>query len=116
MLLRRGHGRKWVFGITGIAAVYALLWVVTDVRGVPQIRSITSKATNELASKADESEPLANTRPNQSTGVVVRSYAPLMIRADYYWQNQFESGTGRTVYLWLFGRALRIHEMRCTAP
>ena len=116
MLLRRGHGRKWVFGITGIAAVYALLWFVTEVRGVPQVRSITAEATNALASNADESEPKANAHPDQSTDVVVHSYVPLMIRADYHWQNRVESGTGRTVYLWLFGRAVRIQEMRCTTP
>lgn len=116
MLLRRGHGKKWVFGVTAVAAVYAMLWFVTAVRGVPQVRGIATDATNVLASNARESEPVANARPGQSTGVAVHSYVPLLIHADYHWQNRFESGTGKTVYLWLFGRALRIHEMRYTIP
>ena len=114
MLLRQG--KKWVFGVTAATAVYAGLWFVTAVRGVPQIRGIATDATNVLASSAHESEPVDNAQPGPSTDVAVHSYAPLIIHADYHWKNRFESGTGRTIYLWLFGNALRIHEMRYTIP
>ena len=117
MILKREYARKWLFGLTVAAAAYGGLWFVTEVFGVPQVRIVATKAVQEFASNADTSATGTDqhgARPVQWSSTA--AYGPLIVHADFHWQNQFESGDAKNLYLWFFGRTFSVHETRNTFP
>jgi hypothetical protein len=115
MTFKREYAKRWLFGMALVATPYAALWFVTEVYGVPMVRGVATQAVRELASNADTSTTdRQGARPVQwcSAG----AYGPLAVHAEFHWQNELESGDGKNLYLWCFGRTLLIHETRHTIP
>ena len=116
MIHKQNHAKKWFLGLTTAAAAYAGLWFVTEACGVPQVRGIAAEAMRQSAFNAATSQPSDQHFPDPVFSFAASAYAPLMVRTECRWENGLQSGDGKSLYLWLFGRAFRIHEMRHTVP
>jgi hypothetical protein len=110
MKSERRFAKTWVRGITAFIAVCAGLWFITESWGVPQVRRIAVEAMRQPAPATDGTDgdnPMGVPVYRCSAG----AYAPLVVRADYQWQNGPKSGEGTAFYLWLFGGTFHIGEM-----
>jgi hypothetical protein len=116
MIHKQNYTKKWLLGLTAAAGAYAGLWFVTEACGVPQVHGIAAKAMRQSAFNAATPQPTDQQFPTPIFSCSAGAYAPLMVRAEYRWENGLQSGDGKSLYLWLFGPTYRIHEMRHTLP
>lgn len=114
MTFKREYAKRWWFGVA--AAAYAVLWLVTEVYGIPQVRGVTTQALQALASNADTSRPTDQHGEGPAQWCATGAYGPLVVHSEFHWQNELESGDGKNLYLWFFGHMFPIHQMRHTIP
>ena len=98
---------KWLITLMAAGMVYAILWYVTEIYGVPQVRQAAVDSVRQPFDPSAGDGPVEYPVYRCSAG----AYAPLVVRADYQWQSGPRSGDGATLYLWLFGRTWRVREM-----
>jgi hypothetical protein len=115
MIFKRLSAKKWLLGITSAVAVYLVLWWLTEAWGVPQVRTVAVEAMRQPAPQRDGSEPGDDPMAGPIYQCSAGAYGPLVVRADYQWQNGAGAGKGSTLYAWIFGRTFPIREVRSEA-
>ena len=116
MIHKQNYTKKWLLGLTAAAGAYAGLWFVTEACGVPKVHGIAAEAMRQSAFNAATAQATDQQFPTPIFSCSAGAYAPLMVRTECRWKNGLQSGDGKGLYLWLFGRTFRIHEMRHTLP
>ena len=92
-----------------IVVFYASLWFLTDVIGGPQIGKIAVEAMHVPAQGMIEP---SGQRSPITNYCLTKAYAPFLVRADYGWGGGSLYGDGGSaLYLWFFGRAVRLQEL-----
>ena len=104
--------KKWLLGTSAAAALYMGLWWVTEIYGVPQVRDATVQAMQQPRLKHDGAEPGDDPMEGPFYRCYAGAYGPLVVGADYQWQNGPRSGKGTALYLWCFGHTFHIRDMR----
>jgi hypothetical protein len=112
MTRQRQFTKKRFYFFATAVAVYALLWFVTHRIGAPQVRSAVVEVIQKPSGSTDVSQRIDERVAGPVYWCVASAYAPLMVRVEYGWQSGPLYGDGGSaLYLWLFGRAFRIHEL-----
>lgn len=110
MIFKLQWAKKWYLGVTAAAVIYAGLWFITESWGVPEIRQVTVEVIRQPALDRDGSEDSGGPASGPFYRCSAGAYAPLVIRADYQWQNGVQSGEGWMLYFWCFGHTFRLHQ------
>jgi hypothetical protein len=91
--------------------LYAGLWFLTHQFGSPQVRSVVVAAMHSTDYHADWSQQ-TNRFSGRFYWCSTRAYAPFLVYANYGWQGGPLYGDGGSaLYLWFFGRSIRIREL-----
>jgi len=109
MKIRRHLTQRRLLALVAVVVLYASFWFLTHLIGAPQIRNVAVEAMR--VPTQGMMEPSGQRSPVTSY-CFTKAYAPFLVRADYGWGGGSLYGDGgSSLYLWFFGRAIRVKEL-----
>lgn len=109
MKVQRLAIKRRLLVLAAIVVLYASFWFLTNVIGEPQIRNFAVEAMHVPAQGMVEPSGQRSLITNYC---LTKAYAPFLVRADYGWSGGSLYGDGGSaLYLWFFGRAIRVREL-----
>jgi hypothetical protein len=104
--------KKRLTAFAAVAIFYTGLWFITHQFGAAQVHAVVVKEMHSPTPYIETPPHRTNLFNGRFYWCSTHSYVPLIVYADYGWQGGPMYGDGGSaLYLWFFGRVIRIREL-----